>query len=114
MSRHAESIQQLRQAVRTVSGCESIHHQSVVVSDVVDDIPRQYLVEVFRLIGHPEAGFAYAWRDTRRSGDPYRAVLGLPPVYTAWDAVDASAAANRSPCTEASPRSAMPLRSGDA
>ncbi len=90
MSRHAEDIQQLRQAVRMVSGCESIRHDTViVVAQARDDTLHQLVVQVFELISHPEARFAYAWRDTRRPGDAYIAVLGVPPVYTARDAVNA-------------------------
>ncbi len=90
MSRHAEDIQQLRQTVRMVSSCESIRHDTViVVTQARDNTLHQLVVQVFGLIGHPEVRFAYAWRDTRRPGDPYTAVLGVPPVYTARDAVNA-------------------------
>ncbi len=89
MSRHAEDIQQLRQAVRSLSGCESIRHDTVIVeTQALDNTLHQLVVQVFSLIGHPDTRLAYAWRDTRRPGDPYIAVLGVPPIYTARDAVN--------------------------
>ncbi len=104
MFRHAEEIQRLRQAVRSVCGCESIHHESVVVTEMLDYQPMyQHLVEVFRLLGHPDTTFAYAWRDPRRRGEQDVVVFGAPPVYTARDAVEAAAvrAASEHPMPQA-------------
>lgn len=54
------------------------------------------VVEVFALLGHPKASVAYAWaHETDAGGKRYVAVLALPPVKTATDAVRASIASER-------------------
>ena len=53
-------------------------------------------MEVFALKGHPKAGLAYAWsHETDTGGRRFVAVLGIPPVGSALDAVRASIAAER-------------------
>jgi hypothetical protein len=55
------------------------------------------IVEVFALKGHPKAGVAYAWsHETDEGGRRCVAVLGVPPIKRAQDAVRASIAAERS------------------
>ena len=52
------------------------------------------VVEVFVVHEHPGAGLAYAWSHETDDGTRrYVAVLGLPPVLSAVDAVRASIAA---------------------
>lgn len=54
------------------------------------------VVEVFTVKDHPKAKVAYAWsHETDEGGRRYVAVLGLPPVKSATDAVRASIAAER-------------------
>jgi hypothetical protein len=52
------------------------------------------VVEVFSLKGHPKAGLAYAWsQETDDGGRRYVAILGVPPIKSARDAVLVSIAA---------------------
>jgi hypothetical protein len=44
-------------------------------------------VELFNLTGHGKAGLCYAWSYQDDSGEHIAAVLNVPPVYTAQDAV---------------------------
>lgn len=69
-------------------GCESLHVESVPVKEVFENqIAWEGMVEVFDLVGHPEAKRAYAW--TYGDGDQNKtvAVLELPPVDSAQSAV---------------------------
>jgi hypothetical protein len=51
-------------------------------------------VEVFAVTGHPKAKHAYAWEhEADEGGRRYVAVLGVPPVNTAVDAVRAAVVA---------------------
>ena len=48
-------------------------------------------VEVFAVTGHPKAAHAYAWeQETDEGNRAFVAVLGVPPVNSAQDAVRAS------------------------
>jgi len=48
-------------------------------------------VEVFAVTGHPKAAHAYAWEhETDEGNRAFVAVLGVPPVNSAQDAVRAS------------------------
>jgi hypothetical protein len=52
------------------------------------------VVQVFWVYRHPRARHAYAWsHETDEGGRRYVAVLGIPPVNSAQDAVRASIAA---------------------
>jgi len=54
------------------------------------------VVEVFIVHEHPRAGLAFAWaHKTGGGGKRYVAVLGIPPVLSAADAVRASIAQHR-------------------
>jgi hypothetical protein len=52
----------------------------------------QGVVHVFDLIGHPTASTAYAWSSPIEDSDRRRfyAVLGVPPINSAADAVRAA------------------------
>jgi hypothetical protein len=76
-----KKITKIKDAIRATHGCESLHVKSVPVKEVFEgQTAWQGTVEVFDLIGHPEAKRAYAW--TYRDGDQDKtiAVLALPPV----------------------------------
>jgi hypothetical protein len=90
--RHREEIQGLRQAIRDRHGCDSIHKASVPVNEAFEGQPGwEGMVEVFDLIGHPQAKRAYAWsHETDDGGTNYVAVLGVPPINSALDAVRAN------------------------
>ena len=90
-----DEIQQLRQAVRDLHGCDSIHIGSEPVSAWLQGRPVwDGTVATFRLIDHPQAKFAYAWRHERDSdGRNCEAVLGIDPIKGPADAVRTSVAA---------------------
>lgn len=55
-------IEELREAIRRLHGVESRHVRSVPVKEVFGGkTVWEGVVEVFELIGHPKAQFAYAW-----------------------------------------------------
>lgn len=84
-------IDRLRRVIRNLHGVDSSHLRSVPVHETVDgQTVWKGVVEVFSLKGHPKAGLAYAWSDpTDDGGRSYMAVLGVPPIKTAADAVRA-------------------------
>ena len=87
-------ITQLKNAIRATHGCESLHVKSVpVVEQFEGKIAWKGRVEVFDLVGHPQAKRAYAW--TYRDGDQNKtvAVLELPPVDSPQIAVKVAIAA---------------------
>ena len=83
-----KKITELKNAIRATHGCESLHVKSVpVVEQFENKIAWQGTVEVFDLVGHPQAKRAYAW--TYREGDQNKtiAVLEVPPVDSPQSAV---------------------------
>ncbi len=88
----------LRDAIRNLHGCDSTFVESVpVVERFKGQIVWEGTVVVFDLIGHPKARRAYAWSADVPGTERRRfvAVLRLPPVDTAADAVKASIVADR-------------------
>lgn len=56
------SIDALRDAIRNLHGCDSLHIESVPVTETWDDeVVWDGVVEVFALEDHPTAILAYAW-----------------------------------------------------
>ncbi len=83
-----KEITELKDAIRATHGCESLHVESVpVVEQFEGQTAWQGTVEVFDLIGHPNAKRAYAW--TYRDGKQNKtiAVLAIPPVDSPQSAV---------------------------
>jgi hypothetical protein len=89
--------ERLRRAIRNLHGVESTHLRSEPVHETFHGKTIwEDAVEVFALKGHPKAGLAYAWsHETDKGGRRYVAVLGVPPIKSAQDAVRASIAAER-------------------
>jgi hypothetical protein len=85
----------LRQVIRDLHGLESEHVRSEPVHETLrGETVWDGTVEVFHVFGHPTATEAYAWaHETDAGGRRYVAVLALPPVRSAVDAVRASIAA---------------------
>ena len=82
------NIEQLQKAIKETHGCDSKYVESVPVVEYFDDkIAWQGKVEVFDLVGHPQAKRAYAW--SFQDGDTIRsiAVLKVPPVDSPLSAV---------------------------
>lgn len=76
-----KEITTLKDAIRTTHGCESLYVKSVPVTEVFEgETTWEGVVEVFELVGHPEAKRAYAW--SYRNGDQNKiiAMLEVPPV----------------------------------
>jgi len=92
----SREITELKDAIRATHGCESLHVESVPVKEVLEDQTTwEGTVEIFDLVGHPEAKRAYAWR--HRNGDENKtmAVLEIPPVDSPESAVKVAIASKR-------------------
>src|SRR5437879_9581174 len=84
----------LKKAIKSTHGWESLHVESVAVKEFFEGRTAwEGTVEVFHLVGHPQAKRAYAW--TYRDGDQNKtvAVLGIPPVDSPQSAVKVAIAA---------------------
>ncbi|MBI3001948.1 MAG: hypothetical protein HYY46_26345 [Deltaproteobacteria bacterium] len=82
-------IERLEKAILDLHGCKGKHARSVPIHETFEgQTVWQGVVEVFNLENHPQAKIAYAWS---YKGDDakthYVAVLGVPPVNSAEDAV---------------------------
>ena len=87
-----EHIVSLIEAIRKLHGCESRHVESVpVVENFQGQTIWQGVVEVFDLTDHPKAKRCYAWIENGKKRR-FVAVLELPPVKSALDAVRVSIA----------------------
>src|SRR5438105_8844236 len=90
-----KEITELKDAIRATHGCESLHVESVpVVEKFEGQIAWEGTVEVFDLVGHPQAKRAYAW--TYRDGNQNKTitVLEIPPVDSPQSAVNVAIAAH--------------------
>ena len=84
----SKDIIELQNAIRATHGCESRWEASVKVEEKFEDkIAWSGIVEVFALVSHPKAKYAYAW--TYRDDDQNKTtvVLKLPPVDSPQSAV---------------------------
>jgi hypothetical protein len=89
-----KQITELKDAIRAMHGCESLHITSVPVKEVFDgETGWEGTVEVFELVGHPEAQRCYAWSDQDGDQNKIIAVLGISPVDSPESAVRAAIAA---------------------
>jgi hypothetical protein len=89
-----KDIPLLKKAIKATHGCESLHVESVAVKEVFEgQTAWEGTVEVFHLVGHPQAKRVYAW--TYRDGDQNKTitVLGIPPVNSPQTAVKVAIAA---------------------
>jgi len=81
-------IAKLQKAIKEQHGCDSEHLLTRHVRETFQDkVVWEGDVEIFQLENH-QAIVAYAWSYKTGSGNTrYVTVLGIPPVYTAVDAV---------------------------
>ena len=88
-------IERLQKAIKDLHGCDSTHAASVPVHETFQGKTAwEGVVEVFLMVGHPLASRAYAWSYKTDDGETrYVAILGVPPVNSALDAVRAYIAA---------------------
>ena len=84
-------IEKLQKTFRDLHGCDSIHSMSVPVQETFySQRTWEGTVEVFYLPDHPRAEEGYAWSYKAANGETrYVAILGIPPLNTAIDAVRA-------------------------
>jgi hypothetical protein len=86
-------VEQLRAAVEGQHGGRARFVEAVPVSEAFEGRPVwEGVVHVFDLEGHPTATRAYAWSSPIEGSDRRRfhAVLGVPPINSAADAVRAA------------------------
>jgi len=81
----------LKKAISDLHGCESFHKASIAVHETFEGkTVWQGVVEIFSLVNHPKAKEAYAWNYKNDDGElRHVAVLGVPPINSAYDAVRA-------------------------
>ena len=92
--RRQTDVKRLQKAIKEIRRCDSRHVESVpVVEQFEGQTAWQGTVEVFDLIGHPQATRAYAW--SYRDGDKIKSVtiLEIPPVDSPQSAVKVAIAA---------------------
>jgi hypothetical protein len=92
------SADQLRDAVESMHGCPAQLTEAVAVSETFKGQPVwEGVVHVFNLQGHRSADRCYAWSSPIENTDRRRfyAVLGVPPINSAADAVRAAIVADR-------------------
>ncbi len=89
-------LKPLQDAIWNLHGCESTWVRSEAVHETFKgETVWAGQVDVFQLQGHPEAETAYAWSyitDEKSGKRRFIAVLGIPPINSAADAVRASIA----------------------
>jgi hypothetical protein len=85
--------QALQEAIKNMHGCESTFVESIPVHETFNNqTVWEGDVEVFDLIGHPQAKRCYAWSSSTDTPGRRRfhAVLGVGPITNALMAVRAS------------------------
>jgi hypothetical protein len=85
------NLEKLKKAILDLHGCDGIHAGSIAVHETFQGkTVWQGIVEVCFLPNHPKAREAYAWSYKADTGETrYVAVLGVPPIKSANDAVRA-------------------------
>lgn len=89
----SEYLQNLRDAVAALHGCDCSHAGTSRVVEFFED--RKVFdgnVETFSLSGHPKAPYAFAWAFDSVDDIQYVAVLAVAPILSPSDAVRASIA----------------------
>jgi hypothetical protein len=82
-------LAEFRKAIRATHGCESVFRERVPVEEYFRGRPVwSGTVLAFDLLNHPSASVCYAWEIDGK----VTAVLGVPPVHSAADAVRAAIA----------------------
>jgi hypothetical protein len=83
--------ERLQKAIKDVHGCDSDYVESVPISETYrGKLVWEGHVDVFLLKRHPKADKAYAWSYKTDTGETrYVAVLKIPPISSALDAVRA-------------------------
>ena len=83
-------IDRLQKLIRELHGVDSTWIQTTFVGEYSGrETIWEGNVEVFQLTDHPTAKLCYAWIEHLANKEVTNAILGVPPVATAYDAVDA-------------------------
>jgi hypothetical protein len=83
-----KDIQLLQKAILETNGCESRWEASVRVEEKFEGKTAwSGIVEIFSLVGHPKAKYAYAWTYRDGNQDRTTVVLKIPPVDSPQSAV---------------------------
>ena len=84
-------VARLQRAIKDLHGLDATHVRSEPVLETFQgETVWEGEVEVFALQGHPQATTAYAWSHEMDEGKVrHIAVLGVPPINSALDAVRA-------------------------
>jgi hypothetical protein len=87
-----EYIERLQMAIQHLHRCDAEHVDTVRIYETFRGSPVwEGKVEVFSVSGHARAKRCYAWGDHQgRADERYTAILELPPVKSALDAVKVS------------------------
>ena len=84
----SREIIELQNAIRATHGCESRWEASVRVEEMFEGKTAwSGIVEVFSLVGHPTAKYAYAWPHRDGNQNKTTVVLKIPPVDSPYSAV---------------------------
>lgn len=89
-----ESIRPLQEAIKKLHGCDSFFVGAVALTEKHEGrVVWDGVVNIFDILGHPEAKACYAWASpTDNGGLKYYAILHIPPVDSPLAAVRASIA----------------------
>jgi N-acetylglutamate synthase-like GNAT family acetyltransferase len=85
-------IEKLQKAIKDLHGCDSAHVASIPVHETFQGKTAwEGIVEVFMLANHAKGvNRAYAWSYKTDDGETrYVAILGVPPINSALNAVQA-------------------------
>ena len=106
------SIATIKEAIEVMHNCVAHHIGSEPVAELRDEMAGDGLVEIFQLVGHPDARWCYAWigQDNGQMECVY--VMHLPPVDSPEAAVRSALAgkARKAPATERVPTIAEEAR----
>lgn len=86
-------LSNLRKTVEGMHNCTASYHKTVYVNETFkDQVVWEGDIYIFAIEGHPEAKLCYTWSSPVDGSDKRRfyAVLHIPPVESAVDAVRAS------------------------
>jgi hypothetical protein len=90
-----EHIERIQMTVEHLHNCRAVHLATVPVHEVFKgQTVWKGDVESFLLLGHPKAQKAYGWSEGKDDKERFFAVLEIPPVKSALDAVRASIVAD--------------------
>ena len=95
MANNQEHLERIQLTLETLHHCKAIHCATVPVHEVFrGQTVWRGDVEAFTLSGHPKAQKAYGWSEGQGDKERFFAVLEIPPVKSATDAVRASIVAD--------------------